>query len=126
VRLRLTVEWAHEAQGNSRFGRRRSNRFTINIGKDHLRDLSVGGAISYSVFEPLANERSSCVKQLLDYLRSRSAGRSQGRPKPARYKASRPRSKPSNLSHQAGRELGDERQRLVAPQLIWRSSLVSL
>jgi hypothetical protein len=79
VRLRLTVEWAHEAQGNSRFGRRRSNRFTINIGKDHLRDLSVGGAISYSVFEPLANERSSCVKQLLDYLRSRSAGRSQGR-----------------------------------------------
>jgi hypothetical protein len=79
------LERAREAQGSERFGRRRSDRFAINIGKDDLRNLLVGGALSSFVFEPVVNERSSCVKQLLNCLLSRSAGRSQGRREPARF-----------------------------------------
>ena len=72
-------------RGAAGFERRRSDRFAINIGKDDLRNLLVGGALSSFVFEPVVNERSSCVKQLLNYLLSRSAGRSQGRREPARF-----------------------------------------
>jgi hypothetical protein len=71
--------------GAAGFERRRSDRFAINIGKDDLRNPWVGGALSSFVFEPVVNERSSCVKQLLNYLLSRSAGRSQGRREPGRF-----------------------------------------
>jgi len=73
-------------RGAAGFERRRSDRFTINIGKDDLRNLFWwGAAVRNFVFEPVVNERSSCVKQLLNYLLSRSAGRSQGRREPARF-----------------------------------------
>ena len=77
--------WSGLARPREADGRRRSDRFAINIGKDDLRNLLVGGALSSFVFEPVVNERSSCVKQLLNYLLSRSAGRSQGRRQPARF-----------------------------------------
>jgi hypothetical protein len=79
------LERAREAHASSRFGRRRSDRFAINTGKDDLRNLLVGDAISNFLVAAVMNERSSCVKQLLNYLLSRSAGRSQGRRKPARF-----------------------------------------
>ena len=44
------------------------DRFVINIGKDDLRDLLVVASLSKFALEPLVNERSSCVKQLLNYL----------------------------------------------------------
>ena len=85
MRLRLTVSADLRGPGGSRFGRRRSDRFAINIGKDDLRNLLVGGAISHFVVAAVVNERSSCVEQLLNYLLSRSARRSQCRREPARF-----------------------------------------
>ena len=42
------------------------------------------GAVRNFVFEPVVDERSSRVKRRLNYLQSRSGGRSQGRREPAR------------------------------------------
>jgi hypothetical protein len=45
---------------------------------------SLDGAVRNFVFEPVVDERSSRHKRLLNYLQSRSGGRSQGRREPAR------------------------------------------